>query len=164
MSTQIIAKRTPLQQSQVAHYPIPKIAHLVIICALMITAIHAHAQEHQGSAKEQYQIDREKCLTGHSDEDQKTCLKEAGAAQDAANHGQLTNADSQFQKDATARCQALGSDDREACMKRMQGQGTVSGSVGSGGILRELVTPIPQPQGTAGTNDSGKTESTESRK
>lgn len=43
-------------------------------------------------------------------------------------------------RNALKRCEPLSEPDRTDCVARMQGQGTTSGSVASGGIYRELVT------------------------
>ena len=37
----------------------------------------------------------------------------------------------------------LSGDERADCIARMNGEGSVSGSVGGGGILREKVTIVP---------------------
>jgi hypothetical protein len=39
----------------------------------------------------------------------------------------------------------LAGDERRDCLARMRGEGTVSGSVEAGGILREKVTVVPAP-------------------
>ena len=46
----------------------------------------------------------------------------------------------QLQRNTQLRCEPLTGDDRAACMARMRGEGTVSGGVAGGGILRELIT------------------------
>jgi hypothetical protein len=71
-------------------------------------------------------------------------MREAGAALQESRRGDLSNAGrAQKQDNAQARCDALTGSDHEACEARMQGQGTVSGSVAGGGELREIVTPMP---------------------
>lgn len=87
-----------------------------------------------------YEQDRAKCLSGKSNQDQATCLKEAGAARDAANQGQLNDGDAKYKRNATARCDALSGDEATDCLARMKGKGTTSGSVEAGGIYRETVT------------------------
>jgi hypothetical protein len=39
------------------------------------------------------------------------------------------------------RCEPLPPEQREECVRRMQGEGSQKGTVEDGGILRELVTP-----------------------
>jgi hypothetical protein len=156
MYTPIIAGRVRSASTEFSQHKILKISHLVFFFALAITAMHAHSQESQGAAEARYQTDRRNCLNGHTDEDQKTCLKEAGAALEASRRGQLNDSNAQYNKDATLRCQALSADDRDACMRRMQGEGSVSGSAASGGIYRELVTPIPAPRDIPSSSDADK--------
>jgi hypothetical protein len=97
-----------------------------------------------------YERDRAKCLSGRSQEDQATCLKEAGAARDEAKRGQLTEDGTAFHKNAKERCDVLTGDDQRDCIARAHGSGTVSGSVDGGGILKETRTIVPAPQGASG--------------
>jgi hypothetical protein len=53
----------------------------------------------------------------------------------------MHESDMAFEQNAQKRCQALPDDDRRACLARMRGHGSTSGSVSGGGIYRELVTP-----------------------
>ena len=87
-----------------------------------------------------YEQDRAKCLSGSSNQDRATCLKEAGASRAAARQGQLGDAGAAKQSNAKQRCQALSGDDAKDCLSRASGNGTVSGSVQTGGVLRETVT------------------------
>jgi len=45
-----------------------------------------------------------------------------------------------LRENALRRCNALPETERKDCIARMEGQGTVSGSVEGGGVYRELVT------------------------
>lgn len=103
-------------------------------------------------APSRYDQERAKCLTGHSPQTREDCLRDAGAAR--AEAGRLDNglSPSIYEHNAKLRCQPLPEADREACLARMSGQGTTSGSVQGGGILREKVTrevgPTPLPDST----------------
>jgi hypothetical protein len=119
------------------------------------------------NAEARYQRERARCLSGQSQEDQKTCLKEAGAALQAARqHGLTTQDGAQLAANARKRCEPLPADQREACYKRMSGEGTVSGSVAGGGQLRELVEVVPgvqpetAPPPAAGPANAGATTTT----
>ena len=95
-------------------------------------------------AKAKYQRERTACMNGQTtNEDRATCLKEAGAALAEARKGNLTSGDGQLRKNANERCKVLTGDERADCIARMSGEGTVSGSVGGGGVLREKVTIVP---------------------
>src|SRR4051794_11797225 len=72
------------------------------------------------NAEARYQRERERCLSGQSQQDQKTCLREAGAALEAARqHDLSTERAAQVAANARKRCEPLPADQKEACYKRM---------------------------------------------
>lgn len=90
-----------------------------------------------------YEQERAACLNGKSQQDQATCLKEAGAALDQSKRGQLADTGG-YKQNATVRCNNLPEKDRADCIARIGGDGTTtSGSVNAGGVLRERVTTQP---------------------
>ena len=98
------------------------------------------------SAQQVYQADRAACNAGRSNEDRATCLREAGAALQEARQGHLNGtAEDQatLQRNRLARCDRHQGAERDDCVRMMQGDGTSSGSVARGGILRELTTVVP---------------------
>lgn len=118
------------------------------VCALAIGLAALGAAAHVFAAgkseKSDYQQQIAACNNGTSNEDKATCLREAGAARQAAAKGGLTDPDAaQLKENAMRRCEGLPQSDRIDCEKRVNGQGRVEGSVGSGGILRETVTIVP---------------------
>ncbi len=90
-------------------------------------------------AQARYLQERAMCESGQSPQDRATCLREAGAALDEARRGRLNDGQAQYQQNALIRCNALPTEERDACQARMQGQGVTRGSVAEGGIYRELV-------------------------
>jgi len=114
-------------------------------CACALAATEATPQ----SAAMRYQQERAVCMSGQSHQDRATCLSEAGAAFAEAKRGRLDDGNTQFELNALKRCDALPEGDRPACVARMQGQGSTSGSVAGGGILREIVTTEPAPPAAA---------------
>ena len=101
-------------------------------CALTFSAL-APAQ---GSTRQTYAQDREFCNSGLSSQDRATCLREAGAAAQEGPKGNLSDA---AEANRFARCDYhKDPNDREYCIRRMKGEGTVSGSVEGGGLMREL--------------------------
>lgn len=98
------------------------------------------------NARQQYLQDREFCNSGQSSQDRATCLREAGAALQEAPRGNLTDGVAADQN-KFARCDYhKDPQDRHYCILRMKGEGTVTGSVDGGGLLRELrvVEPVRQ--------------------
>ncbi len=67
------------------------------------------------------------------------CLREIGAAAQAARAGQLTSESAaDYERNALARCSVFkDAQDKSDCEKRMGPQARVSGSVSGGGLLRE---------------------------
>lgn len=78
----------------------------------------------------------------HPTQDLEACLKEGRAVRAAERRGELSTP-TDYATNRSLRCEALRGDDRSDCLARMRGEGTVSGSVEGGGILRELVTEVP---------------------
>lgn len=93
-----------------------------------------------------YQRDRAACISGQTNQDRATCLREAGAALQEARRGRLDDAQAQFERNRLLRCDRQPAEDRQDCVRRMNGEGFTSGSVEGGGIYRELVTPVVPPQ------------------
>ena len=118
-------------------------ASLLALCIGTAAAAPAVAPDVQA----RYEQERARCLTGQSGQPQETCLKEAGAARDAARQGQLNDGDAKYRKNAKERCDALAGDDKRDCIARSKGSAdtTESGSVKGGGILRETVTREAPP-------------------
>jgi hypothetical protein len=117
---------------------------------LCIAAHAAGTASSKSDIEANYRRERASCMDGTSNEDRATCLKEAGAARDEARRGQLTDDRAAEQQNAVARCNGLPESDRVDCVRRVQGDGTVSGSAAGGGILRETVTIVPAtPDGSA---------------
>lgn len=117
------------------------------LCALGALAVSVPAPAantgRDPDAHQRYVQERAACMSLQGD-DRKTCLREAGAAQVEARRGQLTEAQAAYEQNRLARCAYhKNADDRSYCERRMHGEGTTSGSVEGGGILRELTVTVP---------------------
>ncbi|SIR20447.1 hypothetical protein [Pseudacidovorax sp. RU35E] len=90
---------------------------------------------------------QERAMCGHIQQDRAACIREAGAAAQAARQGNLSSANANtYRQNALARCQLHQTRvDRAACEARVTGQGdtTIDGSVLGGGLIRETVTTLP---------------------
>lgn len=132
----------PNQTASVRHQLLRSACALVIGLAALGAASHVFAAGKNGNSEYQQQIAA--CKSGSSTEDRATCLREAGAAQQAAASGTLTDpSPAQLKENALRRCEGLPQSDRIDCEKRVNGQGRVDGSVAEGGIFRETVTIVP---------------------
>lgn len=93
-----------------------------------------------------YERERAACLTGATPQAQETCLREAANAQSDKRKGELQSQDrDQLVANAMRRCDALGGEDHAACTARVLGYGNQSGSVGGGGVIREVETVVVPP-------------------
>lgn len=104
------------------------------------------------AAEARYAREKQRCESGRSNQDMATCMKEAGAALEEARRHALDTGDTAASRraNALARCQPLPDAERRDCEARMVA-GTTEGSVGSGGVLRELtvIETSPSAAGTA---------------
>jgi hypothetical protein len=122
----------------------PRLAGWALLIGLATGCLAAHAaKEAAADVDARYQRERSACVDGRSGQARETCLREAAAARVQARTEGLDTAPQDYESNATRRCAALGDEDRTACLARMQGQGTASGSVAGGGIYRELITREP---------------------
>ena len=108
-------------------------------------SVSAKSATKPSEAQSIYLKERAACLSGASHQDRATCLKEAGAAYQEAKSGRLGNGASEFERNRLQRCDAHAPQDRADCVRKANGEGMSSGSVNSGGILRELVSPGVAP-------------------
>jgi hypothetical protein len=120
--------------------------------AALLAVTAATAQVATGTtgidASGNYRQEVQACMSGRTQEDQATCLREARNAQAEKKRGALDNAGGQFQANAAARCNVLTGEDKAACQARMMGFGSTSGSVAGGGLLREVETVV-MPAGSS---------------
>ncbi|WP_174571106.1 hypothetical protein [Polaromonas sp. C04] len=113
---------------------------LCALGALLGASALAAGSHDSSSAQAQYLQDRAACNAGQSNEDRATCLKEAGAALQAARRGGLTSTSpTEYQRNALLRCNEQPPENRDDCVARMQSP--AQGDVGAGGLLREAETP-----------------------
>lgn len=115
----------------------------IALALCLAPAAQAAGNPQQAQAQRQYQQERARCISGQSQQDRATCLKEAGAAYQEARQGALANAaGTDLAANATKRCEAQPPDDRAACIERITGAGNTEGSVEAGGVIRRSETPV----------------------
>ena len=121
----------------------PAGSFFAVLCAAAMLACATPAAAADRAAQSEAQAtwarDRAACMSKTDDDERKTCLREAGAALQESRRDGLTDEAAQFEKNRLARCDYQPPKDRPECIKRMN-EGTVTGSVQSGAILRELRT------------------------
>jgi hypothetical protein len=126
-----------------------RLVRSLAIAGVVLLGAAAHAADPQ-SPQARYQADRAACLKNDPNQDREACLKEAGAAlQQSQKSGSVEGSGPHSAQDIarnrTLRCDALPPSDKEDCLRRMQGEGEVEGSVKGGGVLRTLERPIHLP-------------------
>jgi hypothetical protein len=116
---------------------------LLALCAALLCATPVLAADGAkvSDAQATYTRDRADCLKMVG-EGRATCLLEAGAAFQESKRGGLTNEQARFEKNRLARCDNQPAKDRDECIRRMN-EGTTSGSVQGGAVMRELKTVVP---------------------
>jgi len=110
------------------------------------------APKNVDQARLNYERERADCMMGRTNQPRNVCLKEATNAYADARRGKLTSPSddaSMYAANAAQRCEAQKGDMREMCLRRVAGEGTVSGSVAQGGTYEELITRTPTAAGPA---------------
>ena len=93
-----------------------------------------------------YQSEVQACMSGKTQQDRDTCLREARNAAADKNRGRLETYGA-HESHAVARCDVHRTgEDRAACRARVMGMGNVEGSVANGGVLYEAETVV-MPEG-----------------
>lgn len=132
----------------------PLWALLVLCAALSAATAQAAGKTGPADSEARYQRDAAACRTAPQGTDKAACLREAGAVRASKDPVRADPDPGRLARNALKRCEPLSEPERSDCVARIQGNGTTSGSVASGGIYRELVTreialPIASP--AAGT-------------
>lgn len=129
--------------------PVPRRANrpwgwsLLLVATLVAAPSWALSRSDKAEIAARYQQERAACLSRTDTADRSACLQDAVVGRDAALRNRPKDLDPNYAANQLKRCQALPMDLRQDCLARMNGQGTVSGSVDKGGIYRELVTVVP---------------------
>ena len=90
------------------------------------------------------------CMAGKTQQAQATCLEEARNAEADRKRGVLQEKSAgSYTANEMRRCEVFGpgTEDRAACIARVQGAGESSGNVAGGGVVREVETIVLPPSG-----------------
>lgn len=119
------------------------LALLVLSTSMLGLSAQAASKQAPPSAPALYLHQRAQCATQRPVAERADCFSEARTAY-AATQPSLPGDDADsLLHNKLIRCEPLRGADQRDCLARMRGEGTVSGSVASGGIYRELVTIVP---------------------
>lgn len=115
----------------------------------MLTASVAWAQSgaasDRSSIEATYQRDRAACMASDSQHERTSCLREAGAVRAEALRGAAQGGESKemLMRNALERCKRQPTEQQAICERMVRGEGSTSGSVESGGMIRELTIMEP---------------------
>ena len=116
---------------------------LAAACALLASGAARAASIEAASGRESLQADLAACHAMADAEARRDCRRDAYAARDEQRRGTLTD-NGDFERNKFARCEVHKVPaEHDECVRRMSGEGTVSGSVEGGGVLRELRVTVP---------------------
>lgn len=121
------------------------LANLLFAVAAGAACSYAAAQDLSASeAQQRYKEDVERCRSGQTSQDEKTCMREAGAALEEARRHRLVRGTPSFDQNQHARCERLSGTERDDCMALMSDPNPqIQGSVAGGGIIRQTTITIP---------------------
>jgi len=89
-----------------------------------------------------YKKEVQACLSGRTQQDQATCLREARNAKADHRQGASSSNSADYSANAALRCNGLTGEDKAACQARVTGYGSASGSVAGGGVLTSVETVV----------------------
>jgi hypothetical protein len=121
-----------------------KIASAATLALFIASPAWSAGKAAASAAQQQYQQERQHCLSGQSQQDRATCLKEAQSAYQEARKASLgSQSTGELSRNATQRCDAQPAADRAACVDRLTQPGATSGNIKAGGLIRETETKLP---------------------
>jgi hypothetical protein len=115
-------------------------ALVMLLAALTAASALAAGKLPQTDPHVRYQREAGACYTARPADRRADCLSDAALRLANSLPTPATESSDALARNLLKRCEPLPEQDRQDCVARMQGQGTTSGSVASGGIYRELVT------------------------
>lgn len=89
-----------------------------------------------------YQKEVQACMSGRTQQDQATCLREARNARADRKQRPSASAGTDYKANAALRCNGLSGEGKAACQARVMGYGAESGSVAGGGVLTSVETVV----------------------
>lgn len=110
---------------------------------LILTPLTSAVAAGNDSAGDQSRAGHKGCPYGRAHDGSTNCMSRGEFELTRSREAMLAADPGQYIRNALERCDRLTGDDNKDCIARMDGQGTLSGSVEGGGLFRELVTVVP---------------------
>ena len=120
------------------------------LLSLSALAVTPTVSQQAAEINAKFERDKANCLAGKPGAARTACLTEATKARSSARNAPIHD-DATYRDNKFDRCRVLSGDEARDCFARMKGDGTTSGSVEAGGLLREKATIEvgPAPAATA---------------
>ena len=118
------------------------------LVALSCSTLQAQSRQELEEAQARFKQEMADCVSGNTNQDKDSCMREARAALAEVRRGvsgRPEKTEAKSEAAARQRCEVHQGEQRDACEARMRGEGSATGSVEGGGILREISTPAPTP-------------------
>lgn len=112
------------------------------VVALLCTGMVATATAKEPESQARLRTELMACRDGTSNQSRRDCEREAYSAHTEARRGGLISMPERYTANALRRCDAFKGDDRMDCEARLAPSARIDGSVGGGGVLREVTTPV----------------------
>lgn len=112
---------------------------------LMASAAWSATPGAKSDVEARYQQDRAACMSSSSQHERTSCLREAGAVRAEALKGAGQGGESKemLMRNALERCKRQPAEQQAICERMARGEGNTTGSVESGGVIRELTIMEP---------------------
>lgn len=122
---------------------------LTVVACLSPWAAGAATGTDQAERRAIFERDRAACEPGRSTQERSLCVHDVTVAYRMPHANKPYDLDpSTYLRNQALRCGPLKDKDLEACLARMRGAGSTSGSVATGGIYRELTATEVGPADT----------------
>ena len=128
----------------------PVRAAVAVMTMLVACSAWAQAPASKADIEARFQQDKAACMPIDDVQERNSCLREAGAVRAEALKGVPKGGESAEVRlrNALQRCNPLPPDRKAICERMVRGEGSESGSVQGGGVIRELtiieqVEPLP---------------------
>ena len=118
------------------------------LVALSCSTLKAQSRQELEEAQARFKQEMADCVSGNTSQDKDSCMREARAALAEVRRGvsgRPEKTEAKSEAAAPQRCEVHQGEQEGACGGRMRGEGSATGSVEGGGILREISTPAPTP-------------------
>ncbi|WP_306545508.1 hypothetical protein [Malikia spinosa] len=114
------------------------------LVALSCSTLQAQSRQELKEAQARFKQEMANCASGNTSQDKDSCMREARSALAEVRRG-VPDRPGKLEADTRQRSEVHQGEPRDACEARLRGEGSATGSVEGGGVLREITRPAPAP-------------------